>query len=178
MICHMTVNSCDNEQTTPRHLFFWLRLWFAFMIIYDLICRHQHTFEGWFASAAAFNAQRDAGQVRCPICDDAQIEKRPSAKVRTSRESVSDAAEEMISAQGLQNVSTHTPSDFLLKLREMVQTTENVGERFPEEARKIHYREIPTRPIRGQATPEDVEALAEEGIDLTVLPPFLLHEAQ
>ncbi|MDR0248006.1 MAG: DUF1178 family protein [Burkholderiales bacterium] len=147
------------------------------MIIYDLICRHHHIFEGWFASVAAFKAQRDAGQVRCPVCDDAHIEKRPSAKVRTSRESASGVAAETASAHGLQNVSTHTPSDFLLKLREMVQATENVGERFPEEARKIHYHEIPARPIRGQASSEDVEALAEEGIDLTLLPSFLLHDA-
>ncbi|MCL2872516.1 MAG: DUF1178 family protein [Betaproteobacteria bacterium] len=146
------------------------------MIIYDLICSHHHTFEGWFASAAAFVAQRDAGQVRCPVCDDSQVEKRPSAKVRTARESVSDAATETVSIRGMQNVSTHTPSDFMLKLREMVQSTENVGERFPEEARKIHYHEIPARPIRGQASAEDVEALAEEGIDLTLLPPFLMHD--
>jgi hypothetical protein len=148
------------------------------MIIYDLICRHHHTFEGWFASSAAFDAQRDAGHVRCPICDDAHIEKRPSAKVRTSREPAPGAATGTIPAHSLQNVSTHSPSDFLLKLREMVQATENVGERFPEEARKIHYRETPPRPIRGQASSEDVESLAEEGIDLTLLPPFLLHDAQ
>ncbi|MCL2297245.1 MAG: DUF1178 family protein [Proteobacteria bacterium] len=148
------------------------------MIIYDLICRHQHTFEGWFASAAAFDAQRDAGQVRCPVCDDAHIEKRPSAKVRTSREPASVAAAETAPAHGIQNVSTHTPSDFLVKLREMVQATENVGDRFPEEARKIHYREIPARAIRGQASSREVEALTEEGIDLTLLPPFLLHDAQ
>ncbi|MDR2710421.1 MAG: DUF1178 family protein [Burkholderiales bacterium] len=153
------------------------------MIIYDLICRHQHTFEGWFASAAAFSEQRDSGQVRCPICDDAHIEKRPSAKVRTARESVareltSGAVAERPPMRGLQDVSTHTPSDFLMKLREMVQGTENVGEKFPEEARKIHYHEIPARPIRGQASTKDVEALAEEGIDLTLLPPFLLQDAQ
>jgi hypothetical protein len=97
--------------------------------------------------------------------------------VRTSREPSSDAAAETAPAQDLQHVSTHTPSDFLLKLREMVRSTEDVGERFPEEARKMHYHETPARPIRGQATHEDVEALAEEGIDLTLLPPFLLHDA-
>ncbi|MDR2016742.1 MAG: DUF1178 family protein [Burkholderiales bacterium] len=147
------------------------------MIIYDLVCRHHHTFEGWFASAAAFDAQLAVGQVRCPICDDTHIEKKPSAKVRTSREQAADPAVETASAHGLQHVSTHTPSDFLLKLREMVQSTEDVGERFPEEARKMHYRETPARPIRGQATDKDVEALTEEGIDLTLLPSFLLRDA-
>lgn len=146
------------------------------MIIYDLVCRHHHSFEGWFASAAAFDVQLAAGQVRCPICDDAHIEKKPSAKVRGAREPTSEPAAETTPVQGLQHVSTHTPSDFLLKLREMVQATENVGERFSEEARKMHYNEIPARPIRGQASHEDVEELAEEGIDLTLLPPFLLHD--
>ncbi|MDR0769973.1 MAG: DUF1178 family protein [Burkholderiales bacterium] len=146
------------------------------MIVYDLICRHHHIFEGWFASASAFDAQHAAGQVCCPVCDDVHIEKRPSAKVRTSREPASGSAAETAGGQGLQQVSTHTPSDFLLKLREMVQSTEDVGDQFPEEARKMHYREMPARPIRGQATSEDVEALAEEGIDLTLLPPFLLHD--
>ncbi|MDR2173045.1 MAG: DUF1178 family protein [Burkholderiales bacterium] len=163
------------ESNTGKYIF---PVAFFTMIIYDLVCRHHHTFEGWFASAAAFGEQRDAGQVRCPICDDTHIEKRPSAKVRTSREPAPNAVVEATPAKGLQNVSTHTPSDFLVRLREMVQATENVGERFPEEARKIHYHEIPTRPIRGQASPEEVESLAEEGIDLTLLPPFLLHDAQ
>ena len=62
------------------------------------------------------------------------------------------------------------------KLREIVRNTENVGRRFPEEARKIHYEEVPPRPIRGQASKDDADALREEGIDFAPLPPFLTRD--
>ena len=65
------------------------------------------------------------------------------------------------------------PPELLAKLREVVRNTEDVGERFPEEARKIHYDEAPPRSIRGQASREEAEALAEEGIDFSQLPPIL-----
>jgi len=71
---------------------------------------------------------------------------------------------------------TGLPVELVNKLREIVRNTENVGHRFPEEARKIHYEEVPARPIRGQATKDDADALREEGIDFTSLPPFLTRD--
>jgi hypothetical protein len=68
------------------------------------------------------------------------------------------------------------PDDLVRKLREIVRNTENVGQRFPEEARKIHYEEVPPRAIRGQASKDDAEALREEGIDFASLPPFLTRD--
>jgi hypothetical protein len=68
------------------------------------------------------------------------------------------------------------PDELIRKLREVVRNTENVGHRFPEEARKIHYEEVPARPIRGQASKEEADSLREEGIDFASLPPFLTHD--
>ena len=65
------------------------------------------------------------------------------------------------------------PSDVIAKLREIVRNTENVGRRFPEEARKIHYNEVPARSIRGQASRDEAQELSDEGIDFAPLPPFL-----
>ena len=69
------------------------------------------------------------------------------------------------------------PAEVLASLRELVRNTEDVGERFPEEARKIHYEEIPKRSIRGRASKEEAEALKEEGIEFAPLPPFLTGES-
>jgi hypothetical protein len=68
------------------------------------------------------------------------------------------------------------PDELVRKLREIVRNTENVGRRFPEEARKIHYEEAPGRPIRGQASKDEADALREEGIDFTLVPPFLSRD--
>ena len=143
------------------------------MIIFDLTCAHGHRFEGWFASADDFERQAQAVMVRCPVCDDASVVRVPSAKVHVGRATVDTgrAAEE----SGPETVSG-LPDELIRKLREIVRNTENVGRRFPEEARKIHYEEVPPRPIRGQASKDDAEALREEGIDFASLPPFLTRD--
>ena len=143
------------------------------MIIFDLTCGHGHRFEGWFASADDFERQSKAVLVRCPVCDDASVVRVPSAKVHVGKATIdapSTAEEpEAEKAMGL-------PDELVRKLREIVRNTENVGHRFPEEARKIHYEEVPARPIRGQATKDDADALREEGIDFSPLPPFLTRD--
>jgi len=143
------------------------------VIIFDLTCAHGHRFEGWFASADDFERQAKAVMVRCPICDDASVVRVPSARVHVGRATVDvpRAAEEpeAQAAAGL-------PEELISKLREIVRNTENVGRRFPEEARKIHYEEVPPRPIRGQASKDDADALREEGIDFASLPPFLTRD--
>jgi hypothetical protein len=143
------------------------------MIVFELTCAHGHRFEGWFASADDFERQAKAVMVRCPVCEDTEVVRVPSAKVHVGKATVDTppAAEEPETekAMGL-------PDELVRKLREIVRNTENVGHRFPEEARKIHYEETPARPIRGQASKDEADALREEGIDFTPLPPFLTRD--
>ena len=149
------------------------------MIIFDLTCGHGHRFEGWFASADDFEQQSKAVLVRCPVCDDASIVRVPSAKVHVGR-ATEDAPRVADESEKPKDTDTQAvtglPAELVNKLREIVRNTENVGHRFPEEARKIHYEEVPARPIRGQASKDDADALREEGIDFTSLPPFLTRD--
>ena len=145
------------------------------MIIFDLNCKHGHRFEGWFASADDFEQQAKAVMVRCPVCDDASVVRVPSAKVHVGRATV-DAPRVADAADAEAETVAGLPDDLVRKLREIVRNTENVGRRFPEEARKIHYEEVPARPIRGQASKDDADALREEGIDFASLPPFLTRD--
>jgi len=144
------------------------------MIIFDLLCAHGHAFEGWFASGAEFDRQKDARLVTCPVCDGSDVERRPSARVRVTK--AADAAPTPVPAARGDAIAGISP-ELLAKLREVVRNTEDVGERFPEEARKIHYDEAPPRSIRGQASREEAEALADEGIEFSPLPPLLTRES-
>jgi hypothetical protein len=143
------------------------------MIVFELTCAHAHRFEGWFASSDDFERQSKAVMVRCPICDDANVVRVPSAKVHVGKATIDTprAAEEPDAekAAGLLD-------ELVRKLREIVRATENVGRRFPEEARKIHYEEVPVRPIRGHASKDEADALREEGIEFMPLPPFLTQD--
>ena len=144
------------------------------MIIYDLACAQQHRFEGWFASGDEFSSQQKRGLVRCPVCDDAKVERLPSARVSVSKGA--SRREPMVTHEtqpAAGQAITGVPPEVLAKLREMVRNTENVGRRFPEEARKIHYEEAPARAIRGQASAEEAESLRDEGIEFASLPPLL-----
>lgn len=149
------------------------------MIIFDLRCAHGHPFEGWFASSEEFARQQEARLVRCPLCDNASIERLPSARVRVKK---GDAAAPAAPATAVapaapQEAIAGFPPDLVAKLREIVRNTEDVGERFPEEARKIHYDEVEKRAIRGKASREEAEALSAEGIDFSQLPSFLTRES-
>jgi hypothetical protein len=139
------------------------------MIVYDLICRHQHRFEGWFASANDFARQREGTLIRCPLCDDTAIERRPSANVQVGHAAAPTEDRKEVAVAG--------GDGHVLKLmRRLVAETENVGRAFPEEARKIHYDEAPKRGIRGQATHEEAEELRDEGIDFMSLPNGLTRD--
>jgi len=143
------------------------------MIVFDLTCAHGHRFEGWFASGEDFERQAKAVLVRCPVCDDAEVVRVPSAKVHVGRATVdAPRAAEDLEAEAVAGA----PDELIRKLREVVRNTENVGRRFPEEARRIHYEEAPGRPIRGQASKEEADSLREEGIDFATLPPFLTRD--
>ena len=145
------------------------------MIVYELACAQEHRFEGWFASADDYAQQRKRSMVRCPMCDDAVIERRPSANVQVGRAS---APAQPPTESTAATVATTKQAEVLKMLRTMVEQSENVGAAFPEEARKIHYEEAPARSIRGQASPEETVALREEGIDVLSLPKFLSRDLQ
>ena len=144
------------------------------VIVFDLTCAHGHRFEGWFASADDFERQSKAVLVRCPVCDDPSVARLPSAKVHVGRATIDvPRTEETPDTESVAGF----PDELVRKLREIVRNTENVGRRFPEEARKIHYEEVPVRPIRGQASKDEADALRDEGIDFTPLPPFLTRDS-
>jgi hypothetical protein len=147
------------------------------MIIFELGCAQGHHFEGWFASADDFARQAAMAMVRCPLCDDERIAIVPSAKVRvTKHAAVAPPASAESPEPAAAEAAIGLPPEFVRKLREVIKATEDVGRRFPDEARKIHYDEVPARPIRGQASHEEAEALHEEGIEFALLPPILTRE--
>jgi hypothetical protein len=146
------------------------------MIVYDLACSQGHRFEGWFDSGEAFARQQEAGYVRCPMCDDAHVARVPSARVSVARSGPPAAAPAAPVQQAPKDAVAGLPPEVLAKLREIVRNTENVGRRFPEEARKIHYDEAPPRPIRGQASAEEASELRDEGIEFASLPPILTED--
>lgn len=132
--------------------------------VFNLRCAGDHGFEGWFASAADFESQCERRVLACPICGSAEVHKALSAPyVSTGAAPAATQPAVMPSPDQLQAV--------MLKLaREVAARTEDVGERFAEEARRIHYREAPERGIRGQATRDDVRELHDEGITVLPLP--------
>ena len=137
------------------------------MKVLSLRCANDHRFEGWFASDEDYQAQRDTERLGCPICDDKTIARLPSAprlNVSTSR---GDATQPPGAAEIAQ---ARAQGRWLRAVREVMNQTEDVGDRFPEEARRIHYGEAKERGIRGRATPQAADELREEGIDVVGLP--------
>jgi hypothetical protein len=142
------------------------------MKVLDLKCSHEHRFEGWFASTEEFESQLSRKLVACPVCSATDVSRMPSAP----RLNLSSARGEAGSAASNVQQPLAAPEAAALQaralhfMRELIEKTENVGERFAEEARRIHYNEAPARNIRGVTTPEDAHALLEEGIDVMPLP--------
>ncbi|MBU1210477.1 MAG: DUF1178 family protein [Alphaproteobacteria bacterium] len=156
------------------------------MIKYALRCANAHEFEVWFNSIAAYDEQRHAKRLRCPVCDGDDIEKAlmaPSVVTTKGKaKSVPTAGVEPSSASPGSNapgayvpVATAPPPakviEFLREMRSFVEAnTEDVGKAFAEEARKIHYEEAEPRGIRGEATTSELRELDEEGITVAALP--------
>ena len=134
------------------------------MKVLDLRCGSDHRLEGWFASEEDFQSQEERGLVACPICADSHVSRLPSAP----RLNVSNLREAPQPAPVDPQVVRQT--HFMRAVRHLIERTEDVGARFPEEARRIHYGEVAERGIRGQATPEAADALREEGIEVFSLP--------
>jgi hypothetical protein len=154
------------------------------MKVLNLKCGSHHSFEGWFGSEADFVNQQTRGLVTCPLCGDAQIQKMLSAprlNLRSTRGDadmarvVPDPVTEATDVQA-QDVLAPTPEAQALQarlmraMREMLSKTEDVGERFADQARAMHYGDVEQRSIRGQSTPEVVMELIDEGIEVMPLP--------
>ncbi|WP_431097229.1 DUF1178 family protein [Polaromonas aquatica] len=163
------------------------------MKVLNLQCTHQHSFEGWFASEDDFQNQLSRGMIECPMCADKSVQKLPSAPrlnlgghpsgqdlADQGKQASSSRAVALSSAQGSHDVAavTGAPSGrspaeqaaFLKALRHVMAHTEDVGGRFAEEARRMHYGEQEARSIRGQTSAREAVELIEEGIDVMPLP--------
>lgn len=135
------------------------------MIKYSLSCENAHTFEGWFSTSADFDGQVASGFLTCPVCNSASISKTlmsPSVSTARKKEEKREAVMDM------------ARQELVAKVREAVAAiranAEDVGEKFPEEARKIHYGEADARGIIGQASFNEVKDLLDEGIEVAPLP--------
>ncbi|CAB3782237.1 hypothetical protein LMG28688_01460 [Paraburkholderia caffeinitolerans] len=138
------------------------------MKVLDLQCPDGHRFEGWFASADDYESQLSRKLIECPMCGTTNVSRVPSAprlNLSGASEASSAAGHAPQSAQAAQ-----WQAHAMRVMREVLEKTENVGDRFAEEARRIHYNEAPARNIRGVASAEDAQALVEEGIDVMPLP--------
>jgi hypothetical protein len=136
------------------------------MKVLNLRCGQQHAYEGWFASEDDFTSQQDRGLVACPLCGDTETVRLPSApRLKVSRHA---APAEPVRSEASTEMTLQ--SQWLRAVRQVLNSTEDVGERFPEEARRIHYGEVEERGIRGRASREDADALREEGIEVMALP--------
>ena len=155
------------------------------MIKYTLVCDKKHEFESWFADSAAFDKQAKRKLVACPVCDSVKFEKAIMAprvaakKGRVPIEMPAPAAEAPAAAVPVPApapVAMISPieQEFRAKLKELrehlVKNADNVGEKFPEEARKMHYGETEHRSIYGVASPDEAKELIEEGIECHPLP--------
>jgi hypothetical protein len=135
------------------------------MKVFDLGCDNEHSFEGWFASAEDFDRQQQAKLVECPVCGSHAVRKLLSApRLNLGAEA---PAEKLPVAQA----NDASMQAMLLQVARHIQAnSEDVGEKFPEEARRIHYEEAPKRSIRGLASRDEAASLAEEGIEVMPLP--------
>ena len=158
------------------------------MKVLSLQCAHQHGFEGWFGSEDDYQSQLARALVECPVCGDTGITKLPSAP-RLNLGASAPAAQREVAPSGAPALAAgapvlsgdadlHKAQAALWKMaRHILANTEDVGTRFAEESRKMHYGEATERNIRGQASREETEALLEEGIPVMPLPlPAALKE--
>ena len=142
------------------------------MKVIDLRCQSGHRFEGWFASDDDFLEQNGRNLIECPLCADKLIVRMPSAP----RLNLSGAREPSVSttaptaASAVVDDAAALQSRWMRMVRHVIANTEDVGTKFADEARRIHYGETPERAIRGQASADEREALRDEGIEVHPLP--------
>ena len=142
------------------------------MIVFDVICDGGHRFEGWFASARDFGAQKRRGLVQCPACGSAKVRRIPSAaRINLGAEAPKPAKAPEKTPQ-MEGKDPFAIAQMLYSnmLDELLTKTEDVGKDFPAEARRIFYEQSPARAIRGQATDKEHDELVDEGIPVARLP--------
>jgi hypothetical protein len=138
------------------------------MIVFDLLCGNDHEFESWFQDSAAFEKLVKAGHVACPACGDTKITKSLMAPAVSGTRKKGDR-KKAISAKAAQQMGQYMEA--VKEMREQVEKNcDYVGEKFPEEARKMHYGEAETRNIYGEASDSEAEALKEEGVEVQRIP--------
>jgi hypothetical protein len=139
------------------------------VIRYDLRCGRGHEFDGWFSNSDAYDKQAKRGLISCTECGDSRIEKQlmaPGIPTRGNRKGETQAM-----AAGPVDPRAAAMMQMMREYRKHVTTnSENVGDKFAEEARKIHFKEVKERPIYGEATPDDAQALIEDGIEVHPIP--------
>jgi hypothetical protein len=150
------------------------------MIRYNLRCERGHAFESWFQSSSAYDSQVKRKLVSCPSCGSAKVEKAIMAPQIGRNRKDGAAAQPPETASTEVSTMPSTPlmmaqeRELRAKLKELrdhvVKNADNVGERFPNEARKMHYGDIEHRPIYGEASPDEARSLIDEGIEVTPLP--------
>ena len=156
------------------------------MIRYTLRCERDHSFESWFQSSAAYESQEKRKLVSCPSCGSTKVERaimaprivskkgRDSAAPAPAPAAAPEATATEVTTQGSTPLLMAQERELRAKLRELrdhiVKNADNVGEKFPNEARKMHYGDIEHRPIYGEASPEEARSLIDEGVEVSPLP--------
>jgi hypothetical protein len=166
------------------------------MKVLNLQCAHQHSFEGWFASEDEFQSQLACELIECPMCGSKRIDKMPSAPrlnfgaqqpraaipqstsdvsppggdIASPRENHAATSTDIDLSQSPSENAMHGQAEFLKALRHLMDNTEDVGRRFADEARRMHYGDIDARSIRGQTSAREAIELLEEGIEVLPLP--------
>jgi hypothetical protein len=151
------------------------------MIRYNLRCEKGHSFESWFQSSTAYESQEKRKLVSCPACGSVKVERAimaPQIVSKKGRESAAPVSVEAPTTEATAQESTPLLMAQELELRakikelrdHIVKNADNVGERFPNEARKMHYGDIEHRPIYGEASPDEARSLIDEGVEVSPLP--------
>ena len=159
------------------------------MIRYALACAKGHAFESWFQNSAAYDTQRTRGLVSCPVCGDTKVEKAimsprlsgakkrgqaappPAEAPAPASDAPAPAHEEAKTPVAIMSPQEREFRQKLKELREhLTKNADYVGQKFPEEARKMHYGDIDHRSIYGEASPQDAKELHDEGIEFHPLP--------
>jgi hypothetical protein len=150
------------------------------MIRYALACDRKHQFEAWFNNSADYDKQAKRGLVNCPVCDSSKVDKAimapaiSTSKKRKAATSVADAPAPQAAANAPVAMLSPQETEVRAKLKELrdhlTKNADNVGKKFPEEARKMHYGDIEHRSIYGEASTEDAKKMLDEGIEFHPLP--------
>jgi hypothetical protein len=140
------------------------------MKVFNLRCDHDHAFEGWFASSQEFDRQHAQGLIECPMCSSKAVERLPSAPRLNLSNAAEPAKPPVPASDSPAPTAEQLQAAWMKMARHIAANTEDVGDRFAEEARKIHYEESAARGIRGTASAEQAAELVAEGIEVFSFP--------